>query len=198
MKFAVIGCLAIAFLLASGLVVTARSEETPAKPADGAKTEVPGGAPKDEKKVDKTEKAAAAVKEQVVVAEKWMKQAEDEMAKPDNKRDAKKADNFKMNAAKAYIAAAMAANRGAAALKSDEKQAFLDQYEKPNREKAVGILLELANEAKANRRWQEATNYYKQVLLIDPKNQAAADGIKAVQTEMKSSDKTKDPKAKHY
>jgi tetratricopeptide (TPR) repeat protein len=189
MKFVVIGGMAIAFLLASGLVVTARSEETPAKPADGA--------PKDEKKVDKTEKAAAAVKEQVAAAEKWLKQAEEELAKPENKRDAKKADTFKANASKAYVAAAMTAIRGAATLKGDEKQAFLDQYDKPNREKAIGILLELADAAKSKRRWQEATNYYTEALKIDPKNQAAADGIKAVQTEMKSGDKNKDPK-KHY
>jgi len=115
------------------------------------------------------------------------------MAKPDGKRDAKKADMLKSNAAKAYIAAALAAVRGAATLKADEKQPFLDQYDKPNREKAIGILLDLADAAKSKKRSQEAITLYKQVLQIDPKNQAATDGIKAVQDSMKGGG-PKDPK----
>ena len=191
MKSAVIGCLAAAFLLTFGLTITAWGEETPAGP-------VPGATPKAEPKVDKAEKAAAPIKEQMAKAEKLLQQASDEMAKPDGKRDAKKADSLKVAAANTYVAAAMAAHRAAATLKEDEKQAFLALYDTPNREKAIGIFLGLADAAKSNRRWQEATGYYKQVLLIDPKNTAAAEGIKAVQTEMKSSDKTKDPAKKHY
>ena len=181
MKSTIIGCLAAAFLLTFGLTITAWVGETSAAP-------VPGATPKVEPKVDKAEKAAATVKAQVAVADNWLKQAEDEMAKPDNKRDVRKADAFKVKAAQAYVAAALTAFRAAATLKDDEKQAFLEQYDKPNREKAIRILLDLADAAKSTRRWQEATNYYKQVLQIDPQNQAAADGIKAVQTGMKTGD----------
>jgi tetratricopeptide (TPR) repeat protein len=191
MKSAVIGCLAAAFLLTFGLTITAWGGETPGAPA-------PGTTPKADPKVDKAEKAAALIKEQMAKAEKLLQQASDEMAKPDGKRDAKKADGLKVAAANMYVAAALAANRAAATLKEDEKQAFLDQYDKPNRDKAIGIFLELADAAKANRRWQEATGYYNKVLQIDPKNQAAVDGIKAVQTEMKTGDKTKDPPKKRF
>ncbi|MCX5682496.1 MAG: hypothetical protein NT049_02275, partial [Planctomycetota bacterium] len=98
----------------------------------------------------------------------------------------------------AYVAAAMAAVHGAAALKADEKTTFLAQYDTPNREKAIGIFLELAATAKSNRKWQEATGYYNKVLQIDPKNTVAADGIKAVQTEMKTANPNKDTTKKHY
>ena len=182
MKSAVVGGLAVAFLLAFGMAAVAWGADAPPAPP----------------KVDKAEKLAAPIKAQMAMAEKLLQQASEEMAKPDGKRDARKADGLKAKAASTYVAAALMAVRSAAALAADEKQTFLDTYDKPNREKAISILLELADAAKANRRWQEATNYYKQVLAIDPKNQAAADGIKAVQEGMKSSDKTRDPSKKHY
>jgi tetratricopeptide (TPR) repeat protein len=186
MKSAVVGGLAAAFLLAFGLAAVAWGEEAPAAPAPTP--------PKDEKKVvDKAEKAAAPIKAQMAMADKLLQQASEEMAKPAGKGDARKAEGLKAKAAATYVAAALAANRAAAALKADEKQTFLDTYDKPNREKAISIYLELAGVAKDNRRWQEATNYYKQVLLIDPKNQAAADGIKAVQDGMR----TRNPADRH-
>jgi hypothetical protein len=187
MKSAVTGGLAVAFLLAFGLAAVAWGEDaTPAAPAPTP--------PKAEKKVvDKSEIAAAAVKNQVAMAEKLMQQVSEEMTKPDGKRDAKKVDGLKLKAANTYVAAAFAAIRGAATLKADEKQTFLDQYDKPNRDKAISILLDLADAAKSKKRNQEATNLYKQVLQIDPKNQAAADGIKAVQDSVKGGG-PKDPK----
>ena len=191
MKSAVVGGLAALFLLVFGLAVTAWGEEAPASPA-------PTPAPKQEPKVDKTEKAAAAVKAHVAVAEKLLQQAQEEMAKPEGKRDAKKADGLRLKAADAYVVAALAAFRSAASLKGDEKQSFLDQYDKPNREKAIGIYLELAGAAKDSRRWQEATSLYKKVLQVDPQNQAAADGIKAVQEGMKTGDKSQNDNKKTY
>ena len=186
MKSAVTGGLAVAFLLAFGMAAVAWGEDAPAAPAPTP--------PKEEKKVvDKSEIAAAAVKNQVAIAEKLMQQVSEEMAKPDGKRDAKKVDGLKLKAADTYVVAALAAVRGAATLKPDEKQPFLDLYDKPNREKAIGILLELADAAKSKKRNQEATTLYKRVLQIDPKNQAATDGIKAVQDALKGGG-PKDPK----
>jgi len=186
MKSAVVGGLAAAFLLVFGLAAVAWGEEAPAAPAPTP--------PKDEKKVvDKAEKAAAPIKAQMAAADKLLQLATEEMAKPDGKRDVRKADGLKLKAANTYVAAALAANRAAAGLKAEEKQAFLSTYDLPNREKAISILMELADAAKFNRRWQEATNYYKQILAIDPKNQAAADGIKAVQEGMK----TRNPAERH-
>ena len=186
MKSAVTGGLAVAFLLAFGLAAVAWGEDAPAAPAPTP--------PKAEKKaVDKSEIAAAAVKNQVAMAEKLMQQASEEMAKPDGKRDAKKVDGLKLKAANTYVAAALAAVRGAATLKADEKQTFLDQYDKPNRAEAIKILLDLAGAAKDKKRNQEATNLYKQVLQIEPGNQTATDGIKAVQDSVKGGG-PKDPK----
>jgi tetratricopeptide (TPR) repeat protein len=184
MKSAVIGVLAAAFLLTFGLAIAAWAEETPKA---------------DPKVVDKSEKAAAPIKAQMAVAEKLLQQSSEEMAKPDGKRDFKKADGFKASAGNTYIAAALAAVRAAAALKDAEKQAFLDLYDKPNREKAISIFLELGDAAKATRKWQEATGYYNKVLQIDPKNEAAATGIKAVKEGMKTAnpDKDNNPKKHH-
>jgi tetratricopeptide (TPR) repeat protein len=189
MKLAIVG--GLVGVLALGLAAMAWGGETPSTPAPGAP--VPGTpAPKE----DKTDKAAAGVKEQVALAEKLLKQCEEETAKPENKQDAKKIVNLKTSAAKAYLAAAMQAKRGAALFsKADEKQAFLDQYEKPNRDKAISILLELAEAAKAKKHYQEAIALYKEVLQIDPKNSAAESGLKATLEEIKAGNKT-DTKSK--
>jgi tetratricopeptide (TPR) repeat protein len=135
----------------------------------------------------KFEKMATPVKEMVTQAEKLLKQAEDEMAKPEDKRDAKKALAMKTNAARLYLNAAQKAKMGSALLtKADEKQAFLDQYEKPNRDKAVSMILELADAARAKKDYTQAVSLYKQVLTIDPKNSTAEAAIKAIAEEMKT------------
>jgi len=182
MKSAAIGGLAAAFLLVFGLTVIAWGEGTPPTPA-------PGATPKEAKKVDKAEKAAAPVKEQIAFAEKALQLAQEEAAKPDKTSDVKRIENLKLAAVKAYVAAAMAAKNGAGSLKPDERQGFLDQYFKPNVEKAITVLLEVAETAKANKRYLEAVNFYKQVQQIDPQNQAAADGIKAVMGAVKGGGK---------
>jgi tetratricopeptide (TPR) repeat protein len=192
MKSAIVG--GLVGLLSLGLVAAVWGGEGLSQPP-GATTPPTGAAEPGTTtpKPDKAEKAAAAVKEQVAVAENWIKQYDEEMAKPEKKRDAKKLTTFKLNAAKAYMAAAMQAKQGAAALPKDEKQAFLDQYEKLNREKAISILLELADAARAKKDYRDAVTYYKDVLQVDPGNTTAEAGLKATLEEMKTGAKnTKD------
>ena len=178
MKLTVIGCLAAAFLLVFGLAAITWGADTPGAPAGGTK----GAAKEPKKPVDRTETLVAAIKEQVAFAEKLVQQAEEEMAKPDKQKNVKRAETLKTNAAKAYLAAALNAYRNSVMFsKEDEKQAFLDQYDKPNREKAIALFLELADSARKQKRYSEAVTLYKEVLQIDPQNKAAADGAKAAQ-----------------
>jgi tetratricopeptide (TPR) repeat protein len=160
---------------------------------DGANTAAPAAAvPTGDKpagavvKNAAADKVAAEVTTKVTAAEKLLKLNEEEMAKPEDKRDLKKANGLKMNAALAYFQAAQKAKGFSVRLKDDEKAPFLDQYDKPNREKAVSILLELADAAKTKKDYANALALYKEVLQMDPKNASAEAGIKAITEEMKT------------
>jgi hypothetical protein len=148
----------------------------PAKPA----VQTPAAAPK-ESRIDKT---ITEIKAQVAVADKFMAQHDEEMAKPDDKKDLKKALTAELNAAQAYYRAALKAKGNSAFVtKADEKQTFLDTYEKPNRDKAISLMLELAATAKEKKAYPDAHNLYAEVLKMDPKNATALAGIKAVDEE---------------
>jgi tetratricopeptide (TPR) repeat protein len=133
----------------------------------------------------KFEKAAKPVLDQVAQAEKVLKLFETEMAKPEEKRNVQQAQNFKATAARFYLAAALKAKQASALLlKKEDKEAFSEQYEKPNREKAIAILLELADAAMGKKDYKQAMGLYKDVLAADPKNEAALEGIKKIQAEV--------------
>jgi hypothetical protein len=158
---------------------------------DSAKATTPAvtpAAPDAEKPIKNAalDKVIVDVGAQVAQAEKLLKLAEDEMAKPEDKRDLKRIQQLKINAALAYFQAAQKAKGFCVRLKDDDRQSFLDQYDKPNREKSVSILLELADAAKAKKAYRDALTLYQQVLQIDPKNAAAEAGIKALAEEMKT------------
>jgi len=170
----------LALCLAAGAWAEDTVNANAATPAVGG--DKPAAAPIKNVALDKT---VADVGAQVTQAEKLLKLAEEELAKPEDKRDAKKAQQLKMNAALAYLRAAQKAKGFSVRLKEDERPAFLDQYDKPNREKAVSLLLELADAAKAKKAYTDALALYKEVLGMDPKNASATEGIKAVLEEMK-------------
>jgi len=169
-----------------GEEVNADKAGAAATPATTATTPADGTAEKPAVKSPTLDKIVADIAAQVAASEKMLKSYEEEMAKPEDKRDVKKAQALKANAAAGYYRAAMKAKGFSIRLKDDEKQSFLDQYDKPNREKAVSLLLELADAAKGKKSYQEALSLYKQVLNIDPKNAAAEAGIKAVLEELKT------------
>ncbi|MCX5676217.1 MAG: hypothetical protein NTX87_14520 [Planctomycetota bacterium] len=132
------------------------------------------------------EKAAAEVNAQVATAEKLAKLFNEEMTKPQEKRDQKKINGLKLNAAQAYLRAAQRAKYYAPRFKDDAKQSFLDQYEKPNRENAIALLQELADAAKEKKDYRDALALYNDILRIDPKNAAATEAIKKINEEMKT------------
>jgi tetratricopeptide (TPR) repeat protein len=176
----------LALCLAAGAWAEDTVNANAATPAVGG--DKPAAAPVKNVALDKT---VADVGAQVTQAEKMLKLAEEELAKPEDKRDARKSpQQLKLNAALAYLRAAQKAKGFSIRLKEDERPAFLDQYDKPNREKAVSLLLELADAAKAKKAYADALAFYKEVLGMDPKNAAAEAGIKAILEEMKTAKAT--------
>jgi hypothetical protein len=129
------------------------------------------------------DQAINTIKLQIEKAEKILKLADAELAKPEEKRDMRKVLSWKLSAAQAYQAAANAAKRTSAQMKKDDQPAFLEQYEQPNREKAIALYLELAAVAKEKKSYPDAVSMYRTVLQIDAKNETALAGMKAIQDE---------------
>jgi hypothetical protein len=127
-----------------------------------------------------------AIQAQVTLAENFMKQFTDEMAKPEKKRNPAAAMTFKLRSAQSYLQAAQVAHNGGLQLKKDEQQAFFDQYDKPNREKAINLFLELAGIAHEAKDYPDAVALYRTVLGADPKNEAAAAALKLIDAELKA------------
>jgi len=187
MKSFVLVCLV--GVLALGLAGTARAEDNNAGKAATGTPAVTAAAPAVETPAKQTrvERAAADVKVQVDLAEKAMKAAADEMAKPADKQNLKAVQNYKMNAAAVYYRASTLAKRRAADFaKTDDKEGFLAENEKPNLDKAVSILLELAQEARTKKDFKTAQGLYTQVLQWDPSNAIAKAGLEGLQKDMKT------------
>jgi hypothetical protein len=126
------------------------------------------------------ETMGTVITKQVTAAERIQKQYDDEMAKPEGKRSPAKALMLKQNIANAYKAVATLAKSDANRLKKEDRQAFLDQYEQPNREKAVAIYLELAQAAQDKKDYATAVKMFQLVLQIDPQNATALAGMKTL------------------
>jgi hypothetical protein len=138
----------------------------------------------------KTEKASAPVKKILTQIETAQKLCDEEAAKPTDKQDPKKVRSMKEAIARLYLTAAQTAKTQSATFKGDEKQAFLDQFDKPNREKAVSLLLELANDSLTKKDYRNAGSIAKQVLALDPKNAEAEALLKKIAEEMAAAAKT--------
>jgi hypothetical protein len=191
MKSVIYGGLALVFVLGLAGIAAAQvpwktgdppktdGAATPAAPAPGAPaagvtppTEgSTGGTPAPAGGANlKVERAAAPVKKILAQVETAQKLVEEEMAKPADKQNLVKLRGLKENVARLYLNAAQAAKAQSGAFKGEEKQAFLDQYDKPNREKAISLILELANEALAKKDFRGAESLARQALTLDPKN----------------------------
>jgi len=194
----------LAGVLALGLAVSASGQDLPWKadgdnkapagaPAAGAPAApgapaaaVEGVTPAGGADTAKLEKAATPVKDILAQVAKVQKLLDDELAKPDGKRDVKRIQNFKESIARLYLSAAQKAKaqaQSALFTKAEDKQAFLDQYDKPNRDKAIALLFELANEALGKKDYRGAEALARQILILDPKNAEAEALIKRIAEE---------------
>ncbi|MCX5682733.1 MAG: hypothetical protein NT049_03510 [Planctomycetota bacterium] len=138
----------------------------------------------------KTEKAAAAVKAILAKIEAAQKVGTDEAAKPADKQNAKKISGSKEIVARLYLTASQTAKMQSSSFAADQKQPFLDQYDKPNREKAIAGFLELANDSLLKKDYNNAESLAKQVLKIDPKNAEAEALLKKIAEDKAADAKT--------
>jgi len=174
----------LALVLALGFSGIASAQSVPSSGADAAKADAPPAAgapaPAAAGTDPRMQKAAEPIKAILAQIEKAQKLLSDESAKPAEKQDAKKIRSMKEAIARLYLTASQKAKFQSASFKGDDKQAFLDQYEKPNREKAISLLLELANEALSKKDFRGAEALAKQILALDPKNAEAEALVKKI------------------
>jgi len=179
-------------LLAAGLAGHAWAEQLPwgqggAAKKDDAAPAAPGTVDL-KKDLDPTlyGRAIKPIEAQIEQAEKVMALHQKEMEKPEAKRNLVQALGYKNSAARLYLAAMQKAKAGANIVtKPEQKQAILDQYEKPSRDKAIALLLEVAQFSHEQKDLRTAYATYKQVIQIDAENTQAKEAIAALEKEAK-------------
>jgi tetratricopeptide (TPR) repeat protein len=203
MKRLMLGLVVTLFVMA--LAVSARGEEAifkdePKKdepaakaPAAGDKAAATGdkAATPAETKSELPAKVLKAIEDTVAKAEQLLQASQAELAKEEAKRNVTKAQEQKLLAANMYVRAAMQAKAAIAALKEDQRAGLSDQYDKPNRQKAIDIYMELAQAAVDKKDYNRAKSLYLQVLKIDPENTAAKEALKKLEADMKAAAKEK-------
>jgi hypothetical protein len=128
------------------------------------------------------------IEQRVAMAEKVMEAYNKESEKPADKQNPKTMSDMKLKAAGLYAGAATQAKRAVSNLPKDKQGlagTISTQFEKPNSEKAVGLLLELASAARDKGDLRGALGLYKQVLLVDPTNETAKTAITQIEEELK-------------
>jgi hypothetical protein len=192
----------LVLVLVLGLAGIASAQVVPWKASDPPKADAPAaaapaadagaatGTPADAAADPKLEKAAIPVKEVLAQIAKAQKVLDDESAKPADKQDPKRVRSMTEAIARLYLNASQKAKAQSSSFKADEKQAFLDQYDKPNRDKGIGILLELANDSLAKKDYRNAESGAKQVLALDPKNAEAEALLKKIAEDKVAAAKT--------
>lgn len=197
MKRFTLGALVALFALAFG--AAAWAGEVPWKAGDGDKKEA-GDAAGDaaggsgDLKTDLGEaqygRIVKPIEAQVEKAEKIMEKYNKEMEKEEAKRNQTLLLGLKDQAANAYLAASLAAKKGAGMVKdATQKAAITQQFDDPNRQKAVDFLIELAQDAQEKKDLRKAIAYYKKVLAIDKENSTAKDALTKIAEDMKAAAK---------
>ncbi len=181
--------------LVLGLSAAAWAGAAPAKAEAGAAAAVPAagttnGAPTKDPQEMRMATLTKPIKDIIAVAEKSMDLFTKETQKPAEKQNQKALTNFKLQAAGQYINATNKAKAVAAGLrKEDEKQPIIEQYEKPCREKAVSLLLDLAADAQQRKDLRAAGGLYSEVLKLDPENSTAKAALEKLVKESKTAKK---------
>jgi tetratricopeptide (TPR) repeat protein len=197
MKRLMLAALVAMFVL--GLASWARAEglfkDDPAKKDDpAAKAAAPAAGQAEPAVAEGKDLLPAAAKkvidDKVAMAEKMLQAAKEELAKPEGKANLKNADGYKIRAYGFYIGAMLEARKAAAsARKKEDKAAITEQFEKPNKEKAIEILLGLAGAAADKKDFRTAAQYYNEVLKLDPDNVTAKEKLKALAEQAKANPK---------
>jgi tetratricopeptide (TPR) repeat protein len=161
-----------------------KDEPAAAAPAAGEKAAAPA-----ETKSELPARTVTAIEASVARAEKLLQFVQTEMAKDEAKRNVTKAQEARMQAANAYLQAAQQAKAAIASLKEDQRAGASEQYDKPNRQKAIDIYMELAQAAMERKDYNRAKALYAQVVKLDPENAAAKEALKKADQDAKAAAK---------
>lgn len=131
------------------------------------------------------------IEAKLAAVEKIMKGYDKEMEKTAEKRNERLLLSYKARAGEAYLGAALAAKKALNLVKKEShKAAITQQYEEPNRKKAIDIFLELATAAHDKHDVRMAVAYYKRILTIDKENAQAREGLTKIAKELQESKKS--------
>jgi hypothetical protein len=163
------------------------SDVKPAAPAAGAPAAGQGAAAVAPPTDPRIARAVKPVEEQLKLAANQLELYEKEMAKPEKNRNLPMAAGCRLRAAQFYNLAAVKSKAAEGQFsKAEDKQIIIDQYEKPAREKAIALYLELADQAKQMNDIRTAITLYQNILKIDPSNATAKDALKAMEEAAKA------------
>jgi len=131
-------------------------------------------------------RAIKPIEAKIQAAQGAMKPYEKEMEKPEGKRNQKLLLACKDRAATMYLGAALAAKKAIGMVKDEgQKAAIKEQYEDPNNQKAIDILLEIAAAAQEKNDLRTAVAYYKRILAVDKENAQAKEGLTRIAEQLK-------------
>ena len=121
------------------------------------------------------------IEDQIAAVAKLQDLYEKEKTKPEKQQNATLLRGYKGNIAQGFLKGSAAAKMAESQFtKPEDKKQIADAYEIPLRAKSIAVYLEMADEAIAKKDYRDATSLYKMILQIDPKNQAALDGLKKI------------------
>jgi len=131
------------------------------------------------------------IEAKLAAVEKIMKVYDKEMEKTAEKRSERLLLSCKARAGEAYLGAALAAKKALNLVKKEShKAAIKQQYEEPNRKKAIDIFLELGTLAHDKGDLRMAVGYYKRILAIDKQNAQAKEGLTKIAQQIQESKKS--------
>lgn len=196
MLVAVVG--AVAMALASGAQAgvpwaggTATAAATPAAPAAG-EAAAPGDLKTELSQAD-YKSLVKPIEDKVALAEKAMENYNKTKEKLGDKAKPGELNNIKEAAINMYLGASLAAKQAAGRTKKDTvKAALAEQFEKPNKQKAVDMMMEMATEALAKmpKDFKLAAGLYKKVVAVDPQNEAVKEAMKQLEADYTEAMKT--------
>ncbi|MFO8012474.1 MAG: hypothetical protein R6X20_04115 [Phycisphaerae bacterium] len=130
------------------------------------------------------ERIVGPIESKMALAEKAMEPYNKEMEKPAGKRRTSLLMKCKLRSAQMYEAAAKAAKRAAFMLQKTSHRACIEeQFEKPNRQQAARVYLELSSDAREGGNLMQAAAFCKKALGADPENEQAKQVLKQLAEE---------------
>jgi tetratricopeptide (TPR) repeat protein len=174
---------------AAGAVPGAKPADAAPAPAPAAPAAPAAGDLKSELSPAQYKSLIKPIEDAIAEAERVLDLAKKNAEKPQDKPGATPVATLKLKAVDHYLSAANKAKSAATHLSKDKdaaKTAIGDQFEKPSKQKAIDLLLELAKEAMDKKDYATAVALYKRVVAVDPDNAAANDGFAEIAKDLKT------------